>query len=396
VLIWLLTASAFTEDLCPTSTVWEDCYRQTCPALDTSAPCVAEAVQDAARAASSDGRSMLHVDATYLLAQAAGFDAEDAHVIAAYDQATDQGVYIPRDRIGAPLVDVSLCDGSANQPYECRWSTIDVNGWERTSLTTGGFQTHLPAPVNMAGGPVAIDGLHPDLEDHEHEVLLSSVWRWVQDLNPYACTLGLTQGGPDLASGPRCWLRPDGNPKWITADFPTLNGEVPIRFPLGEQVLRIENNTRIYSSELDDPLARMGIFLHLLQDRISHHVCGDASWMGPERANPGRVVFRYSDTECSQINHALRHSWEIGREEMTLASDPRHATVRPALEATWAALLDFGVMMGVSPVADGELLIDELVVHLGWNEPWPRLDGFEAVTLDWGLVWLPGHNNGLQ
>src|SRR5436305_15110211 len=46
------------------------------------------------------GRSMIHADSTYFIAQALGYRADVAYWIAAYDEVTDYGQYIPIDQCG--------------------------------------------------------------------------------------------------------------------------------------------------------------------------------------------------------------------------------------------------------------------------------------------------------
>lgn len=77
------------------------------PACLTRATAVFAAVRNFAHA-----RSSVHVDATYLMAQAIGFPAEDAYWIAAYDEAVDLGSYEPVDLQGNPI-------GVARWPPQC-------------------------------------------------------------------------------------------------------------------------------------------------------------------------------------------------------------------------------------------------------------------------------------
>src|SRR5271168_5247649 len=52
----------------------------------------------------SGGRSMLHVDATYYIAQAIGFDSWTAYQIAMYDGDTDTGQYVPHNQKGEKII----------------------------------------------------------------------------------------------------------------------------------------------------------------------------------------------------------------------------------------------------------------------------------------------------
>ncbi|HEX8113998.1 MAG TPA: hypothetical protein VF516_39975, partial [Kofleriaceae bacterium] len=56
--------------------------------------------------------------------------------------------------------------------------------------------------------------------------------------------------------------------------------------------------------------ARLGVYLHMLADRISHHVCADRSVIaGP---SPSGFSVDLTSAECAQGIHLLRHAWETG------------------------------------------------------------------------------------
>ncbi len=57
----------------------------------------------------------------------------------------------------------------------------------------------------------------------------------------------------------------------------------------------------------------------MLQDRISHHECGDESFSGYGQDSAGRFIeYHYDGTECGQDAHAKGHWEEIGQTSLPL------------------------------------------------------------------------------
>src|SRR5262245_52256151 len=199
-------AHAFAEDLC---------YAQGGGPLVSCAPlpdvcrpagkqtntCKAAIIAVAARQrnASDGGRSSVHTDVTYLLAQAVGFSATDAYWIAAYDEATDLGWFDPRDNSSMPV---------GNGAF----TTASVTGFVRTDAQVGGPLLHVIAPYNQGldTPPPGIDGLHPDPDDPATEVTLANFRAWALAASSAArpaCTAGLTvpSAAGDYATGAACF-----------------------------------------------------------------------------------------------------------------------------------------------------------------------------------------------
>src|SRR5262245_41972350 len=112
---------------------------------------------------SDGGRSSIHTDVTYLLAQSVGFSATDAYWIRAYDEPTDRGSFTPRDTRSMPV---------GNGAF----TTANITGFVRTDAAVGGPLLHYIAPYN--GGrdtpPPGVDGLHPDPTDAAVEPTLAN------------------------------------------------------------------------------------------------------------------------------------------------------------------------------------------------------------------------------
>ena len=127
--------SAFSEDLCFNNPGVVNCMDARCAARGNSALCRANVMFDAAAATSAlKGRSMVHLDATYLIAQALGIRWDVAYWIAAYNEVTDLGQFTLHDRCGVP------------QYEDTQWRAAALRGWTRLSIPTGGVPYHFPAP----------------------------------------------------------------------------------------------------------------------------------------------------------------------------------------------------------------------------------------------------------
>src|ERR1043165_4297634 len=154
-------AHAFAEDICyaPDGGPLVSCapLPEVCrPAGKDTVACKVAIIATAARqrANSSGGRSSVHTDVTFLLAQAVGFSATDAYWIAAYDESADLGSFEVRDNDSMPF------GGGA-------FATANVSGFVRLDARTGGPLLHVIAPYNhgLDTPPPGVDGLHPDPHD---------------------------------------------------------------------------------------------------------------------------------------------------------------------------------------------------------------------------------------
>ena len=237
---WSGGAGAFSEDLC-----WSEdgsgvlaCTplpAECMPVGTTSGTCLtAASAQFVAAAAYPHARSLVHADATYVMAQAVGFSATDAYWIAAYDQAVDFGSYAPVDVHGMPV------DGGA-------LATAVLDGLVRTNGPSGGMFFHFISPRTGPFGPQpVVDGLHPDLNDADAEGFLVHLRAWAMaasGLARPACADGLTRStGSDYALGSQCFARDNGDPAEIDSEI-SIFGPTSVAFvtPTGSQLIVTEN-----------------------------------------------------------------------------------------------------------------------------------------------------------
>lgn len=347
-------ALAFAEDVCyPAQSSGAAGAPVTCnplpaacaPAGVDSAACRAAALVTfaASTATRVDGRSAVHTDATHLLAQAVGFSASDAYWIAAYDEAVDLGVFQPRDFSGQPV-------GEA---------TSNIDGFVRTNAGVGGTFFHFNAP--RVGGT---DGLHPTSQDPHVEPVLAHVRRWAVQGTGNArveCTGSFTtqSAGGDWATGSQCYVLPSGAAGTVGATIAAI-GSVAAPLPTISTGLQVVTTAQppqpaIDSQGFDNVVggsadrvrdARLGIYLHVLADRVSHHVCVDQSRLtGPNTGATPTFYFDLTNGECTQDVHALRHIWETGVRFSQLSTQDR--TTEAALSNVYDELVTFAQARGV-------------------------------------------------
>ncbi len=396
-------ADAFAEDICyaPGGGPIVSCVPlpEACrPAGTTTLACKALVIALVARqrASSDGGRSSIHTDVTYLLAQAVGFSATEAYWIAAYDEAADLGSFAPRDNNSMPIGDGAL-------------ATADVSGFVRTNAKSGGPVLHVIAPYNhgLNTPPPGIDGLHPDPTDAATEVTLANFRAWALAASSAAtpaCTAGLTtrSAAGDYATGAACFDA--AAPIRVSVSlFGPLT--VPFTVQAGPQAVQT-TDAPIYAPDFDAIVAtdgahdsspahaadaRLGVYLHMLADRISHHTCGDRSVIAGPSASGFAIELTSSD--CAQPIHLLRHAWETGVDYMQLA--PQDRTTLAMIKAVYQELVVFARARGVlRPGADSPALGAHYSALLGaalqqFSAP-ARIGALDQISCSQGFTPLPG------
>jgi hypothetical protein len=398
-------AHAFAEDLCyaPGGGPVASCapLPPICqPAGTTSDACKVAilAVFAAGRRNSDGGRSSVHTDSTYLLAQAVGFSATDAYWISAYDEATDLGSFEPRDNASAPVGGGAL-------------ATASISGVVRTDGTSGGVFLHLIAPYNHGAPtpPPGVNGLHPVPTDANTEPTLANFRAWALAASSTAkpaCTAGLTiqSAAGDYATGAACYVT--GTP--IRAPI-ALFGELslPVQTAAGPQIVQDPSTGAPIFAPAFDALvatdgaheasathaadARLGVYLHILADRITHHVCTDRSAIAGPTAGGFRIDLTNSD--CTQPLHLLRHAWETGVDFSTLLAQDH--TTDAALITVYNELVAFARARGVLRAgADSDATrasyTTALAHALQQFAALDRVAAIGAIGCAHGLVPLPG------
>lgn len=396
-------AAAFAEDLCyaPGGGPLANCgpLPDACrPAGTDTAACKAALIAVVARQrnASDGGRSSVHTDVTFLLAQAAGFSATDAYWIAAYDESADLGAFEIRDNDSRPVGGGAL-------------ATANVSGLVRTDAQSGGVLLHVIAPYNhgLPTPPLHIDGLHPDPTDAATEVTLANFRAWAlaaSSATKPACTAGFTvqSAAGDYATGAACF--PSGAPiqasirlfgpldlPFATQAGPQLvqDSAAPVRAPDFDALVATDGAHDPSPGHAAD--ARLGVYLHMLADRISHHVCADRSVItGPSASG---FFVDLTNSECAQGIHLLRHAWETGVDYARLL--PQDRTTLAMLQAVYQELVAFAHARGVlRPGADlpatQAAYTAELARALQTFRAADRVTALDAVGCAHDLAPLPG------
>jgi len=403
VLVQPRAAHAFAEDLCyaPGGGPLASCgpLPEVCrPAGTDTAACKAALVAVVARQrnASDGGRSSVHTDVAFLLAQAVGFSPTDAYWIAAYDESADLGAFEIRDN------DSLAVGGGA-------LATANVSGLVRTDAMSGGVLLHVIAPYNhgLTTPPPAVDGLHPDPTDAATEPTLANFRAWAlaaPGAARPACTAGLTvqSARGDYATGAACFAA--GTPIQasirlfgpLDLPFATQAGAqlvqdsaTPVRAPGFDALVATDGAHDASPAHAAD--ARLGVYLHMLADRISHHVCTDRSVISGPSASGFFVDL--TGAECAQGIHLLRHAWETGVDYARLL--PQDRTTLAMLQAVYQELVGFararGVLRaGADRPATQAAYTGELARALQTLQAADRVAAIDAVGCAHGLAPLPG------
>jgi hypothetical protein len=375
---------AFLEDLClPRQSggtlTW--CIRP-CPAgndVNTTCP-----VQTADFVTIQPGRSMVHMDSTFFIAQSLGFRADVAYWIAAYNEVTDYSQYVPIDQCGKQAANsVTIANGMTQQTSANtgqNYITAFYNGFQRTNPNTDGPLDHYVVSYSPNGqgtdvhGPQGVSGLYPlhypkpgypvHIDDVYQKTLANlRQWAMMKTKAPgLLCAAGLTDGDNCL-TGPM-----------IVGSVPLLPNipatAFPINTPAGKKILQYTSDTDIdYYEDLEaylsdpgkttgtlwkDPvpvpvppqIAKIGHFLHVLQDSSSHATyCGDDGPTPPGGCDPGTYMYQAADgtitlsfgNGCANSPHLAGHAQETGT-----GDNPLPLRNYVALNNTVDELINFG------------------------------------------------------
>ena len=396
------TASAYAEDVCylPNGGGIANCtpLPDECKPAGTVSPvCRTAALQVFAAQGTTfpnGGRSTVHVDATYLLAQAVGFPSTNAYWIAAYNEATDLGSFQARDLSASPS------RGTGPRPPWMAWSG----------------RTSIPAASSSTSMLLAMEAC-PTLPPPWMAFTRMSATPTRRSSSPMCgrgrcgttpvpqCTAGLTvpsaQG--DYATGNTCFALPGGSAGVVDANLAAL-GNVTQDFSLFTGLQTIVTSAQTggpkTSESFDEVVgggaraldARLGVYLHALGDRVSHHVCTDRSVLaGPDAS--GTFTEYMDNNDCVQPLHAIRHMWEVGVDFDLLSSADR--TTERGLEAIYDELVAFANARGTldpraTDAAYRQELLDRVTAALSIEDAEARVRSLAQIACDKGLQPLPG------
>jgi len=379
--------------------------------------CRAEAFQDSLSGLNGSngiigGRSLVHSDSTYLMAQIIGYTPWQAYQIAIYNEATDQSDYVPFDQSGRQLLDdnaISQCrsDWGLGMPRDCLIITKEMNGVSRFNDESGGMLLHLHARYSPDGQEPPVIGLPADYlspENAPYEPILTNLQDWALDRRQDACVSGILafhQGGSSASKPCEVRDRVITSPQSVFAlGFPQL--QIPFSSNLGRLIIHDDGQSQVLATDRSFQnfltphqvtYAKLGIFLHAYADRVSHHMCTDRSWF--QRQISGHYDSNYDQVYCAQGSHFLWHAWEQGTDQHDANLEPEFQTMRPALQGTGSQLLEHARSRQL-PLKSGfnvAALIDKLVEVLSVSDPKSRLDSMVTLTEGYGALPLPGHGS---
>ncbi|MCH9756962.1 MAG: hypothetical protein K0U37_07220 [Gammaproteobacteria bacterium] len=360
-------------------------------------------------------RSLLHSDATYFMAQLIGFDAWQAYQMMIYSEATDQTQYTAFNQKGLQILtdaESKKCrDNWHDAARKCLLITPEVKGVSKFSFQTGGMLLHLHARFSADGKSLPIPSFPTDYfspTNQPYENLLTNFRAWVFNERHDACAAGITQimSLPDAIHSPcqqsQYTLRSPmsffslGLAK-LTIPFVTQLGTLIIEKPESNStstpVLANNKSFQTYITPHEVAFAKMGIFVHALADRYSHHMCIDSSYFY-QKSNDNYTSI-YSSLYCGQGSHFLWHVWEQGTNQTNHNLGIEHQTMKPALEAVYDQLLAYAQYknIAINPTLDKQAIIDDLILVLQTFDPLERLQKMVALMEKNKLLPLPGHGS---
>ncbi len=356
-------ANAFFEDLCADGKGgWKNCVDKCDP--DATACTARSAFQAAQITPQTAARSMYHIDSTYHIAMRLGFRADVAYWLAAYDEAADTGEYTPMDECGALMNDepeykainklrgLSRADANGGTAWHIStaFATTSATGdagaaaaW--TEHKRANVSGYYPYGKTFPNGGASWSTFAKPASD-KYEGILIDARRWALPVEAAAplCAAGfttLTSGSYFM--GTSC-LSPSVT---ITGTLPPTNTQAstgpaaldtecdaagcPPALPkivhyapeLESLLTKEEGATGVLFMDPAKPLvplaiARMGIYLHFLQDRPSHATyCSDLKGSYTQRLSNGNIQTNFN-ANCGAGPHAITHMMEYGTESVNL------------------------------------------------------------------------------
>jgi len=364
-------------------------------------------------------RSLLHSDSTYLLAQLIGFTPWQAYQIMIYSEATDQKEYTAFDQKGAEI----LTDAQMKQcrehwgpdmPRECLILTPELNGIYKFNYYTGGMFLHLHArlsPNDKSPPALAYPMNYFSPLVRPYENLLTNFRAWVFDERKDACAVGITQHmGATHGNSMPCEdsnkiLRSPMNffalgisklALQFTTQLGTLILEERDQNSVLTHVLANDDSFQAYVAPHEVAYTKMGIFVHVIGDRHSHHMCTDRSYF--YREPDGNYMSDYSALYCGQGSHFLWHVWEQGTNQADENLSIAHQTMRPALDEVYDQLLAYAKHLNipVNQKISKEVVLNDLIAVLQIYDPTERLDSMVKLMEKNKLLPLPGHGSAAK
>ncbi|MDG1461390.1 MAG: hypothetical protein P8Q31_07675 [Luminiphilus sp.] len=349
------------------------------------------------------GRSLVHSDSAYVIAQVLGYSPWQAYQIMIYAEATDQSAYEPFDQAGRRLMTMEEIDNCYQQSMlasdTCLAITPEVPGLYKFNDTNGGQLLHEHARYSDTEAPPEITPFPTDYfsaANAPKEVLINNLRAWAFGDRDDLCVAGITT---DIVNP----LSPCLENSYL--NFPmfffgfAFGDSIPFSADLGVLMINDEPGTLASSASVamaeylphDPAMARMGIYLHSLADRISHHMCTDRSHVYPTAGGGFETAF--DQWGCAQGSHFLWHVWEAGTDQSRVLSQD-FRTIEVALNVVWDELEKRGRQLGVVEEVNARRkseTIEGLIDVLGIYDSDARLEAMVELQEIFSVRQLPGH-----
>jgi len=346
-----MTAHAFAEDLCfqyadPQAKSGDviphafNCWNVQC--TDSVKPenepagCLVKGVTryiNATIAKGLHGRNMVHFDTLFLFSRMLGMSDEDAFNLAAYSQATDLvGGYVHTDQYGKAMT---------------ARKTDDLQGITRLNNPTGGYSYHFVPWLRTHGHELSKSLTYdPDYLLHglkspyaNSEALINHLRVWSFGGRQTLCDFGLMKD----QNNPQSECFSDTDDKWIFVSIPYFapdctdcRGEN--NFKVGWQEIVPTNAGACggtdqevcaydpdYATKIHGTPKSLGIYLHVMADRLSHSYCTDPAFITegwdrkqkmPDKMVAGTAYSVWFRDSCGTINHIAKHYPETGHKKL--------------------------------------------------------------------------------
>lgn len=275
------------------------------------------------------GRNMIHFDTLYLFARLSGMSESDAFEAAAYSESTDLGIYIHNDQKGKALTSLQ---------------TDNLKGVTRLNPDTDGFSYHF-VPWFRSQGHVIDKPLSYDTRYQKHqqaspfatsEAMINHLRLWSFGGRQTLCDFGLTQNQSDALSD--CFSEADNKKIYVSvpifaADCDNCRRETHI--PVAWQKIVPTNSGDCgnqdgqeacvydpdYAKKIHGTPKSLGIYLHVLGDRLSHYYCSDRAFITegwdrkqskPAGMDADASYSLWYNNTCGTLNHIAQHYPETG------------------------------------------------------------------------------------
>lgn len=362
------------------------------------------------------GRSLVHSDSTYLMAQLIGFSAWQAYQMMIYSEATDQAKYTAFNEKGEQILtdaESEQCRANWNQdaPHNCLILTPELNGIYKFNFDTGGMLLHLHARYSTQNKLPPVPLFPTDYfseENREYENLLTNFRAWVFDEREDACAAGITQKmvWPETIHSPCAPTQYTLKSPMSLFSLGLSKLTIPFVTQLGTLILeKVDANNpssyilahnksfQNYITPHEVSFAKIGIFVHALADRYSHHMCIDSSYFY-QKTNQNYTSV-YSAPYCAQGSHFLWHVWEQGTHQTNQNLSIEHQTMRPALGAVYEQLIAYAKYenIPINQAIHKQEILDDLILVLQTFDPKERLQKMVELMEKNNILPLPGHGS---